>query len=312
MPGWQLVMPVANTRGVIIPPPLKPGDRVRVIAPSSPFDRALVFRGIGFLSERFDVLFEPGIFDREGYLAGSDERRLAELDGALRDRDTRAIVAARGGYGASRLSFRADFSALRACPKWLVGFSDFTALHVEAARVGVMSLHAHNVAGLGRAHERVWDPWLAALEAPELLRRYVGCEVIVSGRASGTLVGGNLSVWFAAWAAGRVQLREGYILMLEDIGEASYRLDRMLMALLAAGVFDHCAGLAFGDFTDCSPSKFGVPVAEMLHHCLGHLRLPILGGLPFGHGAQNEPLLLGAHATLDTQTLTMTVQPKGQ
>ncbi len=303
-------MLVANTRRVIIPPPLKPGDRVRVIAPSSPFDRALVFRGLGFLSKRFEIVFDPGIFERRGYLAGSDERRLVELDQALRDPEANAIIAARGGYGASRLSFRADFSALRARPKWLVGFSDFTALHVEAARVGVMSLHAHNVAGLGRAHRQVWDPWLASLEAPELLRRYVGREAIVSGRASGMLAGGNLSVWFAAWAAERVHLPEGCILMLEDIGEASYRLDRMLMALLAAGVFDRCAGIAFGDFTDCSPGKFGVSVAEMLHHCLGHLRLPILGGLPFGHGVQNEPLLLGAHATLDTQTLTMTVQAK--
>ncbi|MDX2054119.1 MAG: LD-carboxypeptidase [Polyangiaceae bacterium] len=296
---------------MILPPPLEPGARVRVIAPSSPFDRALVYRGLSFLAQRYQVLFEPEMFEKEGYLAGNDDRRLGELNRALRDPEARAIVAARGGYGASRVSFRADFAALRHHPKWLVGFSDFTALHVEAARVGVMSLHAHNAAGLGRHHVKVWQPWVSVLEAAASPRTLTGTDVVAPGRGQGTLVGGNLTVWFTAWAAGRVRLPEAFVLALEDVGEATYRLDRMLMALRAAGVFDGCRGIALGEFTDCTPGKFGVSLPQMFRQTLGGLKLPILGGLPFGHGAQNEPLILGGEATLDTAALTLRIAASG-
>lgn len=290
---------------MIIPPPLEPGARIRVVAPSSPFDRTLVWRGLGFLAQRYRLVFEPGMFERDGYLAGSDTRRLEEINAALRDPSARAIVAARGGYGASRISFLADFAALRAHPKWLVGFSDVTALHTEASRAGVASLHAHNAAGLGRSHVSVWEPWLAALEGPPRPRVLSGSAVIVPGRSSGVLLGGNLTVWFTAWAAGRVQLPENFILAFEDVSESSYRLDRMLMALLAAGVFDRCAGVAFGEFVDCPSGKFAVTVPEMLQRCLGHLRFPILAGLPFGHGRHNQPLFLGLNASLDSASVSL-------
>src|ERR1041384_6961368 len=110
----------------IVPPPLVPGARVAVIAPSSPFDRALVFRGMGWLSERYRLSFDRDLFERKGYLAGSDERRLDELDRRLRDPDLSAVLVARGGYGLGRIAHRADWGALRAAPKWLVGFSDAT------------------------------------------------------------------------------------------------------------------------------------------------------------------------------------------
>ncbi len=114
----------------IVPPPLQKGAKIAVIAPPSPFDRAHVFRGLGWLSEHYRVDFDRSLFERDGYLAGSDERRLAELDRWLRDPSIGAIVAVRGGYGLTRIADRADFSALRRAPKWLVGFSDVTALHV--------------------------------------------------------------------------------------------------------------------------------------------------------------------------------------
>src|SRR5262245_61567717 len=128
---------MAGNDRLIVPPPLLPGARIAVIAPSSPFDRTLVMRGMGFLSERYRVSFDRDLFARRGYLAGSDERRLAELDARLRDPELGAVLVARGGYGLGRIAHQADWGALRAAPKWLVGFSDATVLHAEALAAGV-------------------------------------------------------------------------------------------------------------------------------------------------------------------------------
>ena len=126
----------------IVPAAVRPGDKIAVIAPSSPFDRAHVRSGMDWLGERYEVDFDPSLFEQQGYLAGSDARRLTELDRFLRDPSVRAIIAVRGGYGLTRIAERADFAALRAAPKWIVGFLDVTALHVEALRAGVASLYA--------------------------------------------------------------------------------------------------------------------------------------------------------------------------
>src|SRR4051812_35970765 len=125
----------------LIPAPLQRGSRIRVIAPSGPFDRTLVLRGMGWLAERYRVEFDLSIFQRNRFLAGSDQRRLDELNCALSDPSLAAIVSARGGYGLTRIAHLAEYAALRRHPKWIVGFSDCTALHVEAATQGVASMH---------------------------------------------------------------------------------------------------------------------------------------------------------------------------
>lgn len=138
----------------IVPPPLREGARVAVVAPSGPFDRELVVAGIAELESRYRVSVDPRLFERRGFLAGPDERRLAELEAALRDPELAAVVTARGGYGLLRIAHRVDWSVLRRAPKWLVGFSDTTTLHLEAQRAGVASLHADNAGGLGRGDRK--------------------------------------------------------------------------------------------------------------------------------------------------------------
>jgi muramoyltetrapeptide carboxypeptidase len=278
---------------VIVPPALRPGDRVRVVAPSGPFDRALVLRGLGWLRERYDVRFGPGVFARSGYLAGTDDRRARELGDALDDPATRAVVATRGGYGLTRIAHALDLHGLRDAPKWIVGFSDVTALHAEAQRVGVASLHAQNLAGLGRGDARGRAAWLEALEHPSSPRTFSGLTVWRGGTAEGPLAGGNLTVLFSCAAAGRLRLPQGCVLFLEDIGEAPYRVDRMLSALMAAGALDGVAGCILGDFTDAPPGRYGVPIDEVLRERLLQLRIPLLAGFPAGHGMRNEPLHLG-------------------
>ncbi|HEY2407979.1 MAG TPA: LD-carboxypeptidase [Polyangiaceae bacterium] len=282
-----------------MPTPLVRGSRIRVIAPSSPFDRALVLRGMGWLGERYHVEFSWSIFERRGFLAGDDARRLDELNAALRDPSLAAIIAARGGYGLTRIAHLADLAALARSPKWLVGFSDVTALHVEALNVGVGSMHAHNVAGMGRGDAGARSAFVRALEHPEQQQCFANLEVWRAGSACGPLVGGNLTVLFTCHAAGRLHLPRGAVLALEDVTESSYRIDRMLSALRAAGVLDLLAGIVVGDFTDCGAGQHGVPVRDVLMERLCGLGVPILAGLPFGHGRTNEPLCLGALATLD-------------
>lgn len=288
----------------VLPAPLRPGARIAVIAPSSPFDRTLVFRGLGWLAGRYRLEWDRSLFERRGYLAGSDERRLAELDRCLADPNLAAVITARGGYGLTRIADRADWAALARHPKWLVGFSDTTLLHLFALRSGVASLHGHNVAGLGRGDAHGRARFSAVLEAPSAVRTISGLEPWVKGRARGPLAGGNLTLLESCLSTGRLWLPEGAILALEDVTEQAYRVDRMLSALFAAGVTDRIAGVVVGEFTDCPPSR-GVPVSEVLRERLSMLRVPVLSGLRFGHGAWNEPLVIGGPAALDAERGTL-------
>ncbi len=270
-----------------------------MIAPSGPFDRTLVLRGLGWLRHRYEVVFRPGLFQRDGFLAGPDARRLEELTEALADREARAVVATRGGYGLNRIAHRIGTACLRDEPKWLVGFSDITALHVEAQRAGVASLHAHNVAGLGRGDDLGRAEWIRALEDPRAPRRFDALVPWQPGRAHGPLVGGNLTVLFTCAAAGRLVIPDGAVLFVEDVAEAPYRVDRMLSALIASGALDRVAGVLVGDFTDAPPGRHGVPMDAVLRERLALLRVPVLAGFPAGHGVRNTPLHLGTMAELD-------------
>jgi muramoyltetrapeptide carboxypeptidase len=289
----------------VIPAPLERGARVRVIAPSSPFDRALVLRAIGWLGQRYRVEFEWSIFERTGFLAGNDARRLAELDAALADPGLGAIIAARGGYGLTRIAHRANYGALIRHPKWIVGFSDITALHVEALAVGVASLHGPNAAALGRSDAWTHSRFVRALEAPHAPQRFSGLQPLVAGASEGLLVGGNLSLLFACQASGRLRMPHGAILVLEDVTESSYRVDRMLSGLLASGALDRVAGVVLGDFTDCPDGPHRVPVASVLRERLGELGVPVVSGLKFGHERWNEFVPIGVHARLDADAGTL-------
>jgi muramoyltetrapeptide carboxypeptidase len=294
---------------VLCPPALRPGDPIRVVASSSPFDRTLVLRGMGWLVQHFRVEFDPDLFARDGFLAGSDARRLSELNRALAAPHVRAVVAARGGYGLSRISSQIDWRAFQECPKWIVGFSDLTMLHAEAWKLGIASLHAHNAAGLGRGDAHARASWLAALQRPEARRRLCATASWNGGSAAGPLVGGNLTMLFCCAAAGTLRMPPGCVLALEEVSESSYRVDRMLSTLLDAGTFDTVAAVVLGEFVDCQPGRYAVPVEAVLRERLGRLRVPVLAGLPFGHGRHNEPLPFGLPARVDASQQMLELGP---
>ncbi|MBI5536378.1 MAG: LD-carboxypeptidase [Deltaproteobacteria bacterium] len=295
---------------MVRPPALHPGDRVIAVAPSGPFEPNLGWLGLGWLSRRYKVEFRRDVFTVAGYLAGDAARRGRELVAAIADPNARAVIAMRGGYGLHHVAHLPDWEAFSRDPKWIVGFSDVTVLHVEAARVGVMSMHAPMVALLGRGCEADRARWLDALEAPERIRTWTGLGTLRQGRASGRLFGGNLTVLHACAAGGRLRVPSGAILLLEDVGERPYRIDRMLTTMLMGGHLASVAGVVLGEFTECNPGADGVCARDVLRGILGELGVPVIDGLCVGHGLRNEPIVLGANAQIDAEesSATLTVR----
>ena len=290
---------------MLIPPALQKGDAVRVIAPSGPVNRCLALRGIAALSQYFKVSWDWGLFEHEGFLAGSDSRRLRELNEALTEPCTRAIIAVRGGYGAARLTPLASWSAFVKQPKWLIGFSDITALHLELHRWGVASLHAPNLSSLGRYDQAGRKAWLRSVMNPTATTTFENLQVLSPGEAEGVLLAANLTVLGADMASGRGPLRQGTILALEDVGEAPYRLDRTLTSLVAAGHLNQVKGVILGEFLDCQ-SRHHITVAQVVTERLAALRIPILARLPFGHGKHNASLTCGLRVRLSSRRKSMT------
>jgi muramoyltetrapeptide carboxypeptidase len=284
------------------PDALRPGDRVAVVAPSSPFPRAVFLAGLAWVAQRYRPRLREDVFARAGFLAGHDARRGEELARAMRDPDVRAIVVARGGYGATRIAARLPWDDFARAPKWIVGFSDVTALHVHAVARGVRCVHAPNVTGLGASDNvhlaKNRGAWLAALERPGARREWRDLRAVRAGEARGPLFGGNLALLCAMAAAGALAVPDGAIVLLEDVTERPYRIDRMLTSLLEGGHLSRAAAIVFGELTQCEPGPDGVTVDEVLAERALGLGVPVYAGAPFGHGALNLAFPLGALATL--------------
>lgn len=283
---------------MIIPKPLCPGDAISIVAPASPFEPVLAWVGMGYLSQRYRIRFERGLFSRSGYLAGNDERRRDELQKALCDPQTKAIWAARGGYGVLRILKDIDWSALTENPKWIVGFSDITALHLEAHRIGVASIHGAHITALGRADERTRKSIVQLLENPGQDRKFTGLKTITKGIAEGPLFGGNLTLLHACAAAGRLHIPPGSILLLEDVTERPYRIDRMLASLSLGDHLSRLGAIVLGDFDQCDPLSDGIRVEQVLQEHLCGLGIPVIAGAPIGHARRNEPVVLGSRALI--------------
>jgi len=295
---------------VIRPARIAPGDVVRVVAPSGPVPREAFLAGVAVLRARYDVRYDDGVFARTGYLAGSDERRLAELGAALADPDARAIVMARGGYGLLRLLPFIDRQALQQRPLPIVGFSDGTALLALAASAGVASIHGPVVTQLGGLSTDDQRALFARLETsgPSLLLD--GLEEVIPGRVRGPLLGGNLEMFSRLLGTPYLPDLTGAILFFEDLGERPYRIDRLISHMDLAGVFGAASAVVVGDFSGCrepEPTRAESPTAdEVLIDRLGRLPIPVATGGAFGHGTRNRALPYGTLCELDTTTGTLT------
>jgi len=270
--------------------------------------------GCARIFESWGLTVEIGkhAFNEVGYLAGTDEERLADLNDALRDPRVRAIFATRGGKGSYRIADRLDFYAAARDPKFLIGFSDITALHLALFRAcGLVGIHGPLAS---------WSDEFVGPESVESLRRalmtndpIVLCadpleatsSLTTSGQASGILIGGNLDTLAisAGWALPSV---EGAILLIEASNMGLGHVDRQLTMLANAGHLKGLHGVAVGQFTDFKPHG-DLTIIDVLRDRLGRHGVPILGGLPIGHGKHPKTVPIGTMATLDAKRGTLTV-----
>ncbi len=305
-----------RSKAPVRPPRLARGSRVALVAPAGPLlerddlTRAeALCRALGY-----EPRMGPNTARRYGYFAGTDEERLADLNGALRDPEIAAVWCIRGGYGVTRILDRVDFDALARRPRPLIGYSDITAvLNAAFHHTGVVTFHAPMarvaMPPFSRRHfERVLasaEPAgrLGRLPAPPdvLLPRENRITTLRGGLAEGPLLGGNLSLLQCLVGTPHLPDLDGAILFLEDVGEDLYRVDRMLAHLRMVGTLARLAGVAIGRFTDLerSMSDGALGFDEVLATYFLPLGIPVACGFPVGHIDDQWTLPLGVRARLD-------------
>jgi muramoyltetrapeptide carboxypeptidase len=276
---------------------------VAIVAPAGCFDRVRFEAGLAILSRRYVPVVNPSLFEQHRYLAGTDARRLGELRAAFADPKTRAIFAARGGYGSMRLLARLSLDAVG--PKPVVGFSDITALHLALQSAGRASIHGPVVTQLATQPIQAVDRLFTVLESDAPPPPLTGAECLVPGTADGPLIGGNLSVLTRMLATPYLPPLEGSILLLEDVGERPYRLDRMWTHLQLAGVFRKVAGIALGTFSGCDEKDAAYSKEDVLESLAHQTGLPCALGFSVGHCASNLAVPLGVQARLDAKRGTL-------
>jgi muramoyltetrapeptide carboxypeptidase len=284
------------------PPSLAPGARVALLAPAGPLaDRADLdraeqnARALGWEPHAY-----PHALARDGYLAGDDASRLSDLNAAIRDPRIDGIWCLRGGYGVMRILSAIDYDSLRRAPKAIIGFSDITALHLAVrARCDLVSYHGPNARAeltpfsresLARATSVARDPFAGA---PPL-------TWLQEGHAAGPLEGGNLALVCSLIGTPYAARLDGAILVLEDVNEPLYRIDRMLRQLILTGTLGRLAGLCFGAFTDRGDESDAAPGAldVLFAEAAAHVRGPIVSNAPVGHVPDQWTLPLGGRAEL--------------
>ena len=300
---------------ILRPPRIKVGDTIGLMIPSS----------ANWNPDEIDILLESlaalglkgrlgrHVNDRYGYLAGRDEDRAADLNEFFLDSDVKAIHCIRGGWGAARLLPFLDFSAIKRHPKALIGYSDITALLLSIhAKTGLVTFHGPNASSEWNAtnvswlQKVLWRGEQARFENPrdadELLAPVRHrTRTLVSGKAQGKLLGGNLTVLTSLLGTPYLPDFSGAVLFLEDIDEAPYRIDRMLVQLKLAGVLEQLSGFVWGHCTRCDPGEgFGsLTIPDLLADHIVPLGIPAYSGAMFGHISEQFTLPVGVEVELD-------------
>ncbi|MEP6618565.1 MAG: LD-carboxypeptidase [bacterium] len=294
-----------------LPPPLAAGARVALVAPAGPLrsSHELDLAAEQARSFGWEPIVGKNVLAKHGYLAGTDEQRLWDLNGALSDDGIDGIWCLRGGYGAMRLLGRLDSDAFRRHPKCIIGYSDITALHVALGpAANVVTFHGPTARSPLSEFSRA-SLSRAVIERREPCGHAPGARTIRGGRAEGRLVGGNLSLLSALAGTPFVPDYSGAILVLEDVGEQTYRIDRMLRQLALTGVLDRVAGIAFGHFTSGTDAgdTSSVPLDDILAEAAELAAVPTVCGVPLGHIDDQWTIPLGAMAELDADACTLHV-----
>lgn len=312
---------MADLRSLRRPPPLRDGHAVHIVAPSGPVDakrfergRARLAHALGRAGHQLQWHAAEHLFAREGYFAGPDGDRVADLRAAFEDPSGGVIWAARGGYGLTRILDKLDPKLFARHPKTIVGFSDITALLAWAQSTADMAaLHAPVVTQLSSLHPHDLDATLEWLngEVPAPLEATEDVSVVHGGTVEGPMFAANLEVLRSLIGTPYFPDLDKRVLALEEVGEQPYRIDRALTQLIRSGSLRGVAGIVVGQLLGCEDPRArdesGRPTArEVFTERLGHLGVPLFTGAPFGHApARNFPLPIGARVRLDADNATL-------
>jgi muramoyltetrapeptide carboxypeptidase len=281
---------------------LKKGDKIAIVAPARKISAEEINYAVKvFQSWGLVVVKSPNLHNSFHQFAGSDEERASDLEWAFSNSDIKAIICARGGYGTIRTLSKVDKEVILENPKWLVGYSDITALHSFLNRLGIQSIHG---------------PMPISFETNtgdslEILRKFLFHEIIekylfegnmlnIEGEVSGDLIGGNLSVIYSLRGTKYESDFDGKILFIEDLDEYLYHIDRMMMNLKESGILEKISGLIVGDMIDMHDNSvsFGYSAKEIVYNHVKDLKIPVAFIRGIGHGKMNLPLILGRKVTL--------------
>ncbi len=300
---------------MLFPERLKKGDVVGLIATSSPADPATLEACITFLENMgFVVKVGKSVTSQHmGYLAGDDLTRANDVNAFFMDKEIKGIFCLRGGYGSCRIMDKVDWDMVSKNPKFFIGYSDVTNLHVMIQKkAGFVTFHGPMV--FSNAVSK-WDAYshaslLEAMEGPKewLFKNPPGDELVCvsEGAGEGELVGGNLAILVAGIGTPYEVDTDGKIFFIEEVGESTYRVDRMLHQLLHAGKFKGVKGILLGDFTDClQRNEKEHTVETLIDEILAPLGIPVIKNIRSGHGKPMATLPMGAWTRIDTQSLTI-------
>ena len=302
------------------PPRLHPGDTVGIVAPASPWDnRSELLRGVaGLEAWGLKVRLGDHVNDRHGYMAGRDDDRAADLHAMLADPEVRAVVCLQGGYGMPRLIPLLDEALFAANPKAICGYSDITTLHLAAARWGgCISFYSNGASGIGASevtefskatlHRALFSDEPYGQVGPDPDDPYV--RTIVGGRVTARLAGGCAGLLSSAIGTRLQPDFRGRIVCLEETDVEGYIFDGTLTQLRNAGCFDGAAGIVVGNIrTKWSGGIAELSAEDIVEELMAPLGLPLVFGLPIGHGKHHATLPLGALATLDADAGTLVVE----
>jgi muramoyltetrapeptide carboxypeptidase len=293
------------------PPLLAPGARVALVAPSGPVSKDGTFQTAVQQAKSFgwEAVIGDNVGARTRYLAGTDEQRLHDLNAAFRDESIDGIWCLRGGYGVMRILAGLDTAAMRSRPRAVIGFSDITALHTAVGKhADVIGYHGPHAAAHLTSFSRD-SLTRAVVQGTDSCGIAPAARTLRSGRAQGRLVGGNLSLLASLCGSRYAPDYDGGILIIEDVDEATYRIDRMLRQLMLTGALSKLAGIAYGQFTEeggranaTSPSR-----EQLLRETADLAGVPTLAGIPVGHIDDQWTIPLGAMAELDADAKSLHV-----
>lgn len=298
---------MTSPSSIIKPPRLRPGNHIGIVAPAGPVNKSDLESGLRILeSAGLVVHVASHVYDRQDYLAGEDEARLADLHLMFERKEIKAIFCARGGYGSQRLLDKVHYNTIKENPKIIVGYSDITALLMAIyKKTGLVTFHGPFVQELAYENQGNWDDLFRIISSDKPLKLDLECgTALIPGKASGPLVGGNLSLICHLLGTPFLPSFDGCTLFIEEKGEPLYRLDRMLTHLALTGQLKRLSGFIAGTFEGCGNIS---AINRILMDMLFKLGIPLVTGVPVGHGSKNMALPIGLVTDLDTDLMTLSI-----